>query len=112
MAFSGISKFTINTKIREGAPSQQTEVTINWDGYTEDMAKQDLLAGASPRVTIQARLREDGIPKTLEIKACEWKQKRTRVETMVRPMTEDEILEYAKGNPEFAKRLLAAQTQE
>ena len=101
--FAGQSQFTLSTKIREGAPAQVTTVTVDWEGYTEEMAKADLIAGQSPRVAIQARLREDGIPKDLTIKASEWRTKRVR--TVARPMTEDEMLEYARKNPAFAARI-------
>ena len=107
--FAGQSQFTLSTKIREGAPAQQTTVTVDWSGYTEDMAKADLIAGQSPRVAIQARLREDGIPKELTIKASEWRAKRVR--TVAREMTPEEILEYAKKNPAFMEKLLASATE-
>ncbi len=94
--FTGITTMSINTKVREGAATQITVVTIDWDGYTEEMAQADLMAGTSPRVAIQARLREDGIPKELTVKACEFHAKRARV---ARPLTPDELAAAALKDP-------------
>lgn len=89
MSFNGKTTLTISTKVRADASPQQTIVTIDWDGYTEEQAQADLMAGTSPRVAIQAKLREEGIPKTLEIKATDFHAKRARVN---RPPTFAELL--------------------
>ena len=94
--FEGTSTVTIFTRIRAGVDQQQTLVTIDWTGYTPELAMADLMAGTSPRVAIQARLREDGIPKTLTVRATEFHAKRPRVE---RPMTQEELAAAALKDP-------------
>lgn len=110
MAFNGKTTLTISTKARHDSDAIQTLVTIDWEGYTEEQAQADLMAGTSPRVAIQAKLREEGIPKTLEIKATDFHAKRARVQ---RPMTADEIVASAKAGKydasELIKLLQAAQ---
>ena len=104
--FAGKTTLVISTKIRADAAAQQTTVTIDWDGYTPEMAQADLMAGTSPRVAIQARLREDGIPATLDIKACEFHAKRARVQ---RPPTVAELLAMIPKMNDMEKAELARQ---
>lgn len=106
--FTGTSELKISTKVRADAQPQITIVTIDWDGYTPDMAMSDLLSGTSPRVAIQARLREDGIPSTLTIKATEFHAKRARV---ARDMTLDEIAAGAKSGKYDAAELIKVLTE-
>ncbi len=103
--FAGKTTLTISTKVRADAQPQQTLVTIDWEGYTPDQAMADLMAGTSPRVAIQAKLREDGIPATLDIRAVDFHAKRARVNkpatvaemiAMVPKMTDAEKAELAR----------------
>ena len=108
--FSGTSTLNISTKVNASAPARQTIVTIDWNGYTPEQAMADLCAGTSPRVAIQAKLREDGIPDKLTIKAVDFHAKRARVQ---RDLTPDEIVAKALTmDPEMRAKLIAELARE
>ena len=108
--FKGKTTLSISTKVRADAQAQQTLITIDWDGYTIEQAMSDLMAGTSPRVAIQAKLRDEGVPKTLEIRACDFHAKRARV---ARELTSEEVMAKALTlDPEQKAKLIAELARE
>ena len=98
--------FALNTCIKSGSPSQHTEITVAAGDVPDEVVIAALTSGQSPRVALQSRMREDGIPKTLTLT---WAQllapvKRTRVVTV--PSTPSDIKARMLVDLEYRKEIL------
>jgi hypothetical protein len=104
------STFPISTSVDKDSDSVTTQVTVDWEGLTFEQLKANFFTSTSPRVGLQARLRnmKGGIPAKIEVKAVDLVGKSRPA--IVREMTPQEIenaaLEKAMQDPVYKADLL------
>ena len=86
--FDGNTTFEMSVKLSEKGTATPVVVTCDWTGYTPEMAKYDLCASTSPRVLLQSRIRNNGIPdgRKMSVKMCE-----LRMRQLTGPVTYERV---------------------
>ena len=107
--FEGITTFVAGISMTKDSVQVPITVNLDWAGYTIDMAIRDLIAGQSPRVKIQAQVRNNGMPKdrTINIKMLELNANRRTIQQLTPAQALDMEFEAAKTDPVKRAALIA-----
>ena len=97
---------------RKAGDGTTVEVSVDFEGYTLEHAKQRFFAATSPRVAVQGKLRKakGGVPARFSCRAVDFGTGRTE---MVRPMTPAELLaalqrgEFTPDQEQLIREMLA-----
>jgi hypothetical protein len=103
--------FEIETKVTKDSAAIKTEVTLLSCEISDELVTESLISGQSPRVRLQNRFRENGIPLTIEMSWSDFLNPK-KVIRVVKEETPESILLRAQKDPEFRKLLLEKLAEE
>lgn len=100
-----VVKYAISTKPEANGIAVRTVVEVDFENFTLEDAKNMFFKSTSPRVAVQSALRnaKGGIPARWVCKATDFAK--FGASTGERILTPDEMLDYAKQNPEYMELL-------